>query len=380
MSQPANGVASLPVELTNSATSPPASSSEDNIRRWASWTLLLVERLPLPFVLIVLIETLIVGGEQFFEFVTELGTLQHPITDMLVGFARHLVLPILLVYMLLMLKRLKTSTVRSLAELRPSVQINDSEYDNHVYRMVNTNRRVELALLLVSAVGVFFLFDPTGIASNSTTTLNPSPFGLGTILILTPYILFGWVFLTHIFSALQLGNALGKLAQCRLSVNIYDPGNLLPFGHIALIYSLSVAGVILLLLIGLGQPTQPSSWAVITLLLVSGMVALVIPLWGVNQQMRDARHAELERIHEQLRLVHERILNETNLDPAELAQMSSRTSTLVNLRKVVLETPTWPYRDTLMIVRAFAISIAPVLYFVLQLFILNVIASSRPTP
>jgi hypothetical protein len=366
MAQPVNAGVSLPVEPTSSPTGQTAAATgADHFGRWMPWTTLLVERIPLPYVVIALLAAFIVLVEQGFEFFLEVGTLQNPTPALLLRLARHLVLPILTFYMVMMLKTLKTSTVRQLDELRPAVRIDDAEYDTHVHRMVNTNWRVEVALLFVSVVGVFLLFDAFGTPLELTTNIRADQFGPMTGVILSPYVIFGWAFLVLIFSAVQVANALGKLANRPLAVNIYDPGDLLPFGHIALVYSLSLAGVILILLIGLGQPTQASSWAVIIALSLASFVALVIPLRGVNHQMRDARHAELEKIHAQLRTIHDRVLNDVNLDREELGHISERTGTLVNLRNVVLSTPTWPYRDTLMIVRVVAIAIAPLLYFML---------------
>lgn len=379
MDQPVNAQISLPVEPTNSTPVPTAPPTQDNTLRWMPWTTLLIERIPLPYVVIVFLAALIVGAEQGLEFSIEVGTFQNLTPAMLVELARHLVLPVLTLYMLVSLKTLKGSTVHQLALLRPSVQVKDAEFDKHVHDMVYTNWRVEVASLVVSVLGVFLLFYVIDLPLELTTNVHARQFGLGTAFILAPYVIFGWAFLILVFSALQLGRALGRLANCPLTVNIYDGGNLLPFGHIALIYSLAVVGVIIILLIGLGEPTQASSWLVIFLLSLSSLVALVIPLRGVNRQMREARHSELERIHAQLRAIHDKVLNDPNLEHPALAHMAERTSTLVNLRTVVLTTPTWPYRDTLMIVRAFAIAIAPLLYFILTQVIGGVLFA-RPTP
>lgn len=374
MSERVNSGVSLPMESTSAPPSRPAPLSADNIRRWSPWTKLLVERIPLPYSVIVFLVVLIVAAEQAFEFVMDVRTIQTATPNM-AKIATYLVLPVLTLYILVMLRTLKSSTVRALAELRSSVRVTDEEYDSHVCGMVNTSPRVELGLLVISVVGVYLLYGFLNNPLSVTNTVRASQFGAAVILVLAPYVIFGWAFLAFVVSALQLGRALGKLAYRPLMVNIYDVGNLLPFGHIALIYSLAVAGGILILLFGLGQPTQPSSWAVIIMLSVASLVALVIPLRGVNQQMREARHIELERIHAQLRSIHNTILQRMDLEPEVLARISSRTSTLVDLRKVVLETPTWPYRDTLMIVRAVAVGIAPLLYFVLTQIIASLLFS-----
>lgn len=365
MSERIDSAASLHVESAPATPGGPAATRADNVRRWSRWARLLIERTPIPYWVIVCLATLIVGAEQVMEFVLDMGTAQTPPSGMPARLTSYLVLPIFTLYVLLMMRTLKSSTVRALAELRPSVRVSDDEYDNHVYRMVNTSPRVELALLFISVVGVYLLY---GLANNSlalTNTVRASQLGAALILVLGPYVIFGWAFLAFVFSTLQLGRALGKLAYRPLSVNIYDVGNLLPFGHISLIYSLAVAGGILILLVGLGQPTQPSSWAVIIMLSVASVAALVFPLRGVNQQMREARHRELERIHAQLRSIHDIILERMDLEPDALSRAATRIGALVDLRKVVLETPTWPYRDTLMIVRAIVVAIAPLMYFIL---------------
>lgn len=365
MSERIESAAALSVEPAPVTPGSPAATRADNVRRWSRWARLLIERTPIPYWVMVSLATLVVGAEQLFEFVMDVGAVQSSTSSMLAKMVPYLVLPVLTLYMLLMMRTLKSSTVRALAELRPAVRISDKEYDNHVYQMVNTSPRVEFALLGIAVVGVYLLY---GLANNSpsvTNTVRASGFGAGVILTLGPLVIFGWVFLAFVFSALQLGRALGKLAYRPLAVNIYDVGNLLPFGHISLIYSLAVAGGILILLVGLGQPTQPSSWGVIIALSVASVVALVFPLRGVNQQLREARHVELERIHAQLRSIHDIILERMDLEPDALSRAATRIGALVDLRKVVLETPTWPYRDTLMIVRAIVVAIAPLMYFVL---------------
>jgi hypothetical protein len=377
MWQPFKGV-TLPAEASPPPSGVSTPPSTDNIRRWAQWTVMVSERLPLPFTVIVFLAALVVAAEQFLEFTMEGGSVANATPDTLSRLSRYLILPLLTLYMPLTLRTLKASAVRHLAELRPAVRIDDDEYDSHVHRMVNTSRRIELTLLLVSLAGVVFWFVVVDLPLVSTSEMRASQYGAAAVLILIPYVIFGWAFLMLVYSAWQLGTALGTLAHRPIAVNIYDVGNLLPFGRIALIYSLSVAGVILILLIGLGRPTQVSSWVTIFLLSVASLAALIIPLRGVNQQMRDSRNAELERIHSQLGMIHDRVLDQLDLEREELGRLSDRASTLVNLRKVVLETPTWPYRDTLMIVRAFAVAIAPLLYFVLTQILAILLFQSQP--
>lgn len=378
-------------ESLNRNLSSPAGSAIDGTRQaapggdrsqaWSRSTTLVIEHLPIPYFLLAFIAAAWVGSEQVFEYLCETGMPWNlsgcvfgPPSNAIAGnVVKYFVLPALTLYMLVMLRILKRTAVGSLAELRPAVLIDDEAYDGLVYRMVSTNRRLEIALLFASIVGVYLIFVLFDIPLAVTTNSHAAEFGAGALFILSAYVLFGWAFLTLVTSAFQIGNALGRLAHRPLAVNIYDHGNLLPFGHIALVYSLTLVGVILILLIGLGHPTQLSSWATIIILSSASLAALVVPLWGVNRQMRESRHVELARIHEQLKNLHETLLSPEAIDSKELADSSSRVMSLVNLRKVVLETPTWPYRDTLTIIRAIAIAIAPILYFVLTQIIANLI-------
>ena len=124
-----------------------ATDKTDDFQRWSGWSMVALERLPLPYPATVALLGLLAVAEQVLEHSCNDPTFSN-VTGTTV--ATGLVFPILTVYMLIFLKILKRGAVKALAELRPTVLISDEEYDDHVRRMVRPDRRVVLALLIIS--------------------------------------------------------------------------------------------------------------------------------------------------------------------------------------------------------------------------------------
>ena len=95
---------------------------------------------------------------------------------------------------------------------------------------------------------------------------------------------------------------------------MFDPDGLLPFGGLSLRHSLTVALTVLLLIIPLGRPTEPSEYAVVLLASLASLSALILPLWGVHRQMGKARDAAASRISGELGRCQARLMEESELD------------------------------------------------------------------
>ena len=331
-------------------------------RRWLRWTTVF-ERLPVSYAwTAIFASAAIMITEQVFEHWAGGFWSADVTTEML---KRRLTLPVLTVYMLVMLRVLKRTAIKALTELRPAVQIGDQEYDNRVRRMVGTNQRMEVLLLLASAVivGLVFVVMHSPFPIYGWVYLPPN--FLVALVILAGYTLFGWIGLTLVYSTLRFGRALGNLARSPLEVNVFDPTNLLPFGRLALIHSLSPAGVILILIISLGRPTGALDYMVILLASLASLMALVIPLLGVHEQMDEAKDKALVRIHEEFKGLYKVLLDGPHLETKEIGDLTNRTGTLVNLRKLIQESPTWPFRDAATTMRALVAAMSPLIYFLL---------------
>ncbi|MCC7354349.1 MAG: hypothetical protein IT330_11385 [Anaerolineae bacterium] len=331
-------------------------------RRWFRWTTVF-ERLPVPYAwTIILVSAVVMVVEQVLEHWIGGFTSAHFTTTMLL---RRLTLPLLTVYMLTMLRLLKRTAIKALGELRPAVQIGDQEYDNRVRRMVGTDRRMEALLLLASAVVVVIVFVVfhSSFPIYGWVYLPANPFIA--LFMLGAYTLFGWVGLTLVYSTLRFGQALGNLARCPLEVNVFDPTNLLPFGRLALIHSLPPAGVVLILIIALGRPTGALDYMVILLATLASLMALVIPLLGVHEQMDEAKDKALVKIHEEFKGLYKAFFDSPHLETKEIGDITNRTGTLVNLRRLIQEAPSWPFRDAATTVRAVVAATSPLIYFLL---------------
>lgn len=279
---------------------------------------------------------------------------------------------LLTAYMLVVLRVIHWTALRTLRDIRAAVLSDDTTFEQIRRRMTRPHFRTTavLALLAVTLVVVLFplLRAPLPItrnpATNAQTFLPHDP--VNALVVLVAYSLVGWAALSLLVSAVRLGYALGDLTRKPLAINIFDTDNLLPLGRLALALSLAPAGVVLILLIGLGTPTRPLAWFAFLLASLASILALLLPLRGVHRQMAHAKNAALTEMNHELGEVHREVLESNEPDGNRTAFLSNRTNILVNLRKVVQEVPTWPFRDTMAVSRALLVASAPLVYTVLN--------------
>ena len=329
---------------------------------WVALARTFFERLPLPFPNVVILITMLVVAEQLLEerFVGPLAGF--PVWQ---RFGVRAALPMLALYLVLTNRALKRAVLDCLIRLRTSVQVPEEVYEALVERMVRPSRLVEAALLIVSTTVVLVLFgwmqNPLPIYTSMTLPRQP----LATGFVILTYTLIGWLGLTLIYTGIQHAVHLSRLARLPLSINVFDPENLLPFGSISLQHSLVLAGVVVILRVLLGRPTSPASFLVITLASLGSLLALVLPLNGVYQQMRRAKIKALNNISEQLLQAQEALLSLKDPLDDGVTELNARTNALVNLRKTILESPNWPFRSNTAVARAVLAAMSPLIYFVL---------------
>ena len=328
-------------------------------QRWACWSMLALERLPLPYGWIIALAGLWGLGEQVYELSRDNPGLRGLSADAVIG---ALVFPVLLVYILVNLRALKMGGIKALAELRPAVKASDAEYDALVKRMVCANWRTELALLVISVAMVVALF--LGLGAGLLSSPNGLPALLpGAIFVSASYVLLGWLLLSLLYCGMRHALALKDMAQHPLAINVFDPTNLLPFGRLSLLYSLPSVGLVLIPLIFFGPPTQAGYLVVLVSLM--GLVTLFIPLRGVHRQIDDAKDAVLVGMHQQLASIQAALLEGGGTATDDLDELARRTSTLVHLRKMVQESPSWPFKDAAATARSVVAVMSPLVYFVL---------------
>lgn len=281
-------------------------------------------------------------------------------------------LSLLTLYMLVMLRWSQKTAVKSLREVRVAVQVDDATFETIRERMARTKWRTAVGLGVIAFVFVMLLFNvfgsPLPIVRNPETnalTFLPRD-ALSAAIVLVAYWLVGWIALSLMVRTVRLGYALGDLTRLPLRIDLFDTDNVVPLGRLALVLSLAPAGVFLILLFGLGMPTGPLSWLAFFLASLSSLLALILPLRGVHRQMDHAKRAALSDIHHELGEIHRELMPDTGTDATRTGVLSNRTATLVNLRKVLQEVPTWPFRDTLAVSRAILLAAAPLIYALLN--------------
>jgi hypothetical protein len=278
-----------------------------------------------------------------------------------------LAVPSVFVYILIAMRMLKTNTIEELEQLRPALKITDDEFGQHLRRMVCIDRRVEVMLFVASVIVVLIplllLHTPTPMSGGKAYL--PENLGVATFIVLI-YSVLGWLLLLLLYSSVTLSKGLWRLAQRPLVINVFDPTLLLPFGRISLDHSLTLAGLVLVLVIPLGAPEQLFDYLVITLLSLGSLLTLVLPLRGVRLQVTRAKLAVLAELASQFYAIQTTLLNNPQLEDEELKKLSTRSSELQQLRSLVLAGPSWPFRSASSTIRAALVAVSPLIYFLIN--------------
>ena len=234
---------------------------------------------------------------------------------------------------------------------------------------------IDMGLFAASLVLVTLIF---GMAGTSLPIDDPvtgqakylPALGVAAIIIVLQYAIVGWALLSLVTCTIRRAWALRQLSSQRLAIDVFDTTNLLPLGNIALGTALAPAGIIVILLIGYGRPSQPLSWAILLLATIASVLALILPLRGIHQQMSRAKHEAQSRLAAELRTIYDELglgrRTGHGTDAALMARLNTQTGLLVPLRKAVDEMTTWPFRDTLAFGRAVLIASAPLIYTVIS--------------
>lgn len=244
---------------------------------------------------------------------------------------------------------------------------------------------VQLSLFVASSIIVFGVFEVLG---SSLPTDDPvthqavfmPAMGPSAAVILLAYAVVGWAILSLVYATIRRAQALGQLSHEPIEVDVFDTTKLLPLGNIALATALAPAGIIVILLVGYGRPSQPLSWAVLLLAMLASVLALILPLRGIHRQMARARYAALARLNGHLRGMYELVNAKDDIDMPESAVRNNKVAALTSLRATVLQMTTWPFRDSLAFGRAVLIASAPVIYTVISELIKAIWITPRTGP
>lgn len=334
----------------------------NNEQRWSQWRMTFLERLSIPYWAVVLGIVLLGAISIGLEAMLKLRMPGGWGPEKQQGLIEGIVMLLVVLYIISHLRLIKQVAVKSLVQLRSSVQISDATYERYAARLICSKGWIELLLLLAAALTVvFFLLPSEGVGRLP----HGQPEEILAIAAILAYYVVGFTSLLNlVYIAIRNARVLGELARQPLTVNVFDPVGLLPFGRLSLAQSLAFVGVFLIPLIIVGAPKQ-GGWLVIGLSVLS-LALLFVPLWGVHQQIIKAREAVLSGLCGDLLEVQGRLLAERSTELAQLQALAARTEALMTFRKHILSGPSWPFRDFGTVIRAVAAAASPLIYLVLN--------------
>jgi hypothetical protein len=340
-----------------------ARSPAADVQKWQACRRVALRRLPLPFWALLTAVGVLTIVEQTVEYSLRGAGLEGLNARRVVML---LAVPAMFVYLIVALRALRSGTVEMLSRLRRVVRISDAALDVYIERIVCIPRVVEWLLLAASALFVGLLL---------VVLRTPTPMGGGVVrlpsdplpaaLILGTYTLLGWYLLLLLYTSTRLGSQLSLLARESIQINVFDPLDRLPFGQLSLLHSLTLAGLILVLVIPLGRPTEVIDYVVLALLSLGSLFALILPLRGVRQQVVRAKEQVLERLYFEFAQLQDALMASDDPDAETLKQWADRAQVLEELRMRVLRAPAWPFRNATATVRAGLAALSPILYFLI---------------
>ena len=335
--------------------------------RWPAWPTLRERLAGLLPQLVIAAAVAVVAAGQIAEDLADSPPLQLLTPETAV---RRWTVILAVLYMLVTSRFVDRLVDRSVGALEGVADLPAARFRAYAEAMRRPGPWVDVGLFLFSAAVVIALFGAAGLSLPTDDPVTRAPLylpatGIAPVLIVLQYAVVGWAILSLVSCTIRRARALGRLSHEKLAVDVFDTTNLLPLGNIALAASLAPAGLIVILLIGYGRPSQPLSWSVLLLATLASILALFLPLRGIRRQMAHAKLQALARLNAQIRAVYEQSEAGPG-DAAEIGRLSGHLSTLVTLRKTVGEMTTWPFRDTLALGRAVLIAMAPLIYTIVS--------------
>ena len=274
----------------------------------------------------------------------------------------------LVLYIVVASVLLRRTWRRALAALRGVVRIEPEDHAEYERRLSLPEAWVDVLLLAVSGVMTVVLFAwlgaPMPIDSGQTAFLPPD--ALPALLVLAAYAVFGWAGLRLVYTTVRSARILRRLADEPLHINVFDTSNLEPFGNVALAVALAPAGIILILLAGLGTPTTVIGWTVLLLASSATVLALVVPLLGIHRRMSRAKDVAVSELGVRLTQLYEEVGRTQLTDGPTITRLRDVASTLIPLRATVQQMPAWPFRNTAAFGRAMLVASAPLIYATLN--------------
>ncbi len=342
---------------------PHPADQESKEKEWTLLKMTLLDRLPLPFAAVLggvfLLGIASIGLEILLK--QRMAVWGPQDRSELIEAAATLVV---VLYILIHMRLIKQTTIRGLVQLRPTVKIDDTAYEQHVARMMCDRVVVELIIVALAAglVVLFFVVPASGV--RRLLQQGPADILAAGVMLLYYLIAFTAV-LSVVYTSIRNAVALGALSRRPLQVNVFDPTPLLPFGRISLAQSLAFVGIFLIPLIIVGPPRAGGGWLVLSLSSF-GLMALFAPLWGVHRQIVRERERVLGNISNDLLQVQQALTKAPPTEVEQLKALADRTDLLISFQKHILAAPSLPFRDFGAVIRASIAAASPLIYLVLN--------------
>lgn len=277
----------------------------------------------------------------------------------------------LVIYIVVASNLLRRTWRRALAQLREVVRIPAQQFAAYEARLKLPELRVDivlLALAVAATLAVFAIFgSPIGGSGAEPGAVISLPASLPAAgLVLAGYTVFGWVALRLVYTTVRSARILRQLAGEPLDINVFDTGNLEPFGRVALAVAFAPAGIMLILLFGLGTPQTLLGWAVLLLASTAALLALLLPLLGIHRRMADAKDKALAELADRLTVLWDEMAKTPLSDGAAMARLRDAAAAYIPMRNEVQEMTAWPFRNTAAFGRAVLVASAPLIYATLN--------------
>jgi len=209
--------------------------------------------------LIVVGAVALVAGGQIAEDIADSPPLQMLAPDAAVG---RWTIIVAVLYMLATAGWVDRAVDRWILALDGVFTLDRNRFERYAEGLRRPRTPVQVALLVASAVIVLAVFEVLGssLPTDDPVTKQPlfmPPMGPGAAVILAGYTVVGWAILSLIYATIKRAQSLGQLSREPIEVDVFDTTKLLPLGNIALATALAPAGIIVILLVGYGRPSQP---------------------------------------------------------------------------------------------------------------------------
>jgi hypothetical protein len=274
---------------------------------------------------------------------------------------------LLVLYSMLMSAVLMQRAARSLSAVRPVVAINKEAFAGYTHRLSHTSPRIEAGLFVAAALvtAVLFLVLGSDLVMDDPVTRLPHKLpteALYALVVVAGYTVVGWTFLRLMYITGRSARILGQLGREPLRINVFDTSDLLPFGNLALFITLAPAVAIIILWAGLGTPQAIGGWVILGIASAFTLLALLLPLQGIHNQMADAKEKALMGLNQRIADLYDELSGPLPTDANDASRIGGATTALIPMRKTVQEMTTWPFRSAVTFGRAVIIALAPLIY------------------